>query len=194
MNTRVIFTLKAGIYITLCCICCTLLVSCKDVECPGFPEHLTDYFPYQIGDTLSFVNQHNDTISFQVDYMYITEKHFANCDNCCHNYINCQAYNITNNQNTIYMYCELSKKSKIGFNHRKDFGIGITPEVSVLELYEETEKYRYNIQNSGFFAETVILDILWYNEQPIKKATIVKGKGITDFYDQKHNFQWISIK
>jgi len=55
LNTLVIALIVAGSF------------SCgPKVHCPGFPEHLVDYFPYKQGDTISFVNQHNDTISYWI--------------------------------------------------------------------------------------------------------------------------------
>ena len=43
----------------------TLLTSCKkNHNVPAFPEELTNYFPYNEGESFSFVSEDNDTLTF----------------------------------------------------------------------------------------------------------------------------------
>ena len=67
------------------------------------------------------------------------------------------------------------------------------PIASSFRKYDETSKDPYNPKNSAFFGETVMFDMPTIIGQPISMVTIVKGKGITEFYDQHNDFQWKSI-
>ena len=200
MNTRVFFTLKAGlmkhgIFITLCCICCTLLVSCKDIECTGFPKHLLDYFPYQIDDTLSFVNQHNDTLSFLLNDKFITEdwsyEYWSDCT-CDGPFSHFGAIQITEPKYTTSLRIVISVGSKYTKPYITfEFDDDTTLKSSYLYFYDDTGKDAFDPKNSLLFGETVIIENM---EMQISQVIIIWGKGITEFFDQKHNFQWISIK
>ena len=63
--------------------------------------------------------------------------------------------------------------------------------ISKLSFFDETGKNPFDPENSALFGETVVIED---ESKNISAVTIVKGKGITGFYDQKHNYQWISIK
>jgi hypothetical protein len=172
------------------------LVSCKE-NCPGFPSHLLDYFPYKQGDILSFNNQYIDTVSFQVLSIYVTKKHsISTCGACA-----CQTpfvfFKTTqiSNSNLRAMDMEISAehqyaKPYIRFALSSGYFDGESMFTSLLYFYEETGKDPFDTKNSALFGETVIIE----NEiQQISKVTIVKGMGVTEFYDQKYDFQWKSI-
>ena len=184
MRTRIIFT--------LCWVTCFFLTSCGKINCPAFPEHLVDYLPYKTGDTLSFVNQNNDTISFRVNLVHKDREYTAEkCGKCggCDN----PFYRIATS--TFAIYVVIAKKSYIRIEISGFYwdGVAKSSKSSILYTYDETGKDPFDYKNSALFGESVILDILEDNNQPISRATIVKGKGITEFYDRKNNFQWKSI-
>ena len=181
---------KTGmIKITLCCICWLLLASCERTYCPAFPEHLVDYFPYNIGDSLLFINQYNDSVSFILFTIAKTEAHsFGNrCDCACDNLYGFAA---SNNWTHIRGKITIDAKPEFFFELGNGYWDRTTLSDSFMYLYEETGKDPFDPKNNALFGETVILHD---SETQIARVVIVKGKGITEFYDQKYNFQWISI-
>ena len=187
MRTKIIFT--------FCLIGCLFITSCGKTYCPGFPEHLADYNPYKVGDTLSFVNQYNDTLSFRVLSADKIEEWSYNwnckCE-CGEPFVVFDAPQITKPQWTgvkvdIYAAGNKYKKSHISFELGDGYLDGITVTKSKLRFYEEIGKDPFDPQNSVLFGETVILE---NSEMQISRAVIVRGKGITEFYDQKYDFHW----
>ena len=199
MKTRVIFP--------LCCICYLLLNSCeRKIYCPAFPEHLIDYFPYHKGDTLSFVNQNKDTLSFLVSDIEKSEEVSESEPMCSKCGCGPPTYSVEaysyDRLTHIIMYIWLGADPYILFNFNQRLGLDdwyldlVTATSSTLVFYDKTGKDPLNPKNSALFGETVILDryeLPEYDDRLISMATIVKGKGITDFFDLKNNFQWKSI-
>ena len=180
MNTRVFFT--------FCFVGSMLFTSCE-THCPGFPEHLTDYFPYQMRDTLTFVNQHNDTLSFCIGSIYKSEEWsyglFCKCDCGDAMYL----FTASDKQLAFSLHGRISAgtayyKPYLNFELGNNYWGLASLETSNLYFYDEFGK-------NSLFGETIVIED---KSQQISKVTIFKGKGITNFYDQKHNFQWISIK
>lgn len=193
---------KANIMkIVLCCTCWLYLTSCGRTECPGFPEHLVDYFPYKNGDTLSFVNQHNDTISFQVSGVSITNNNsIPKCGKCACDppVFSFRAPKLKQGTGlegliSLYGYPSIPcVKLEISSDYWNP-DLTTTCLYSSLIFLERTGKDPFDSKNSALFGETVILDILECDDQQISKVTVIKGKGITSFYDQIYKFQWKSI-
>ena len=188
MRTIVIFT--------LCCISCLLLTSCGKTHCPAFPEHLVDYFPYNKGDSLSFVNQHNDTLSFCVERGGATKKWSfgSNCKCEC----DTPSAFLFAIQITKPKWTSIETKISVGGYEKPyiSFTLGngyldmTTKGYNRLTLFEDTGKDPFDPKNSALFGETVIIED---NDLQISRVVIVKGKGITEFYDQKYDFHWKSI-
>ena len=163
------------------------LSSCGRTHCPGFPEYLFTYLPYKKGDTLSFVNQHNDTVSFRVNGIGWQGEHsISKCGKC-----ECKSPEFV--MNADYLYCIISPKDIVFGLHKSYLG----DEVSDNEVYysQLISYFGYiedwqNPNNGPIFGETVTLE----NEfSKISKVLIVWEKGITEFYDQKYDFQWKNI-
>ena len=54
----------------------TLLTSCKkNHNVPAFPEELTNYFPYNEGESFSFVSEDNDTLTFVSNKAFLSFDH-----------------------------------------------------------------------------------------------------------------------
>ena len=210
MRTKIIFTLYL--------IGCFLTASCGK-NCPGFPEHLVDYFPYREGDVFSFVNQHNDTLSFWVRESWMSKERTLRpssksdgCGSPCSSFTALRLISKSLAEELGYVHQEeidgliistavLSGGIQIAYDDGGktfiafsiidsywdfDYGNGLLG----LSLYDETGKDPFNPENSALFGETVIIED---ESQQINKVIIVKGKGITGFYDKKHDFHWKSI-
>ena len=182
-------------------ICGLFLTNCGsangDTKCPGFPEYLIDYFPYHKGDTISFVNQYNDTLSFGVGLLSVTKEWSYGRDCKC----DCGSPNAVLQAPTLSTGFSLFWEISAGNKYVKPFvrfelgsyywDSGVFSKQSCLYFYDETGKDPFDRQNSTFFGDTVIIED---KSQLISRVTAVKGKGITGFSDQIQNFQWKSIK
>ncbi len=158
--------------------------SCAREDCRGFPKHLADYCPYRLGDTLSFVNQHNDTISFETTTSKMVEDHSIDGDWCtkcaCESPILYYYALKTNLQTAIEIIIEASTKSYISFQLSDSY----------LYSYAEAGKDPFDPKNAALFGERVVLE----NPQArVSRALIIRGRGITEFYDQQNDFLWKSI-
>jgi len=192
MKTRIIFPIF--------CIYILLLTSCSKIHCPGFPEHLSDYFPYRRGDTLSFINQNYDTLSFRIEIIEMTQEwsYGWNCKCfCVPPSLFFYLHQVTDPRWTgMYLKIEAGNKYNkpcIQFELGDGYFDGETLTSSFLDLYDETGKNPFDPQNNALFGDTTILKP-HFKDQKICSVTIVFGMGITDFYDQKHVFQWEIIK
>ena len=75
MKTKIIFTL-----------CCIFLIACGK-DCPEFPKHLIDYYPYKSGEVFSFVNQNNDTLTLWVKKSWSSKQtSISPCGKCACEY------------------------------------------------------------------------------------------------------------
>ena len=181
--------MKTMFFITISCIGWLCLLSCGKTYCPAFPEHLVDYFPYNKGDTLLFVNQNNDSILFIVDTVEKTENYSFGwgCGCECEKYFMFAAR--VNNRASINGNIHLIERSKICINLNDGYFDGATSTSSFL-YFEKTEKETFDPKNSALFGEIVILED---ENKQISWVTIVKGNGITEFYDKKYDFHWKNI-
>ena len=174
---------KTRLFITINCIGFLFITGCK-LYCPAFPDHLVDYFPYKMGDTLSFINQHNDTIAFYINFIIVDKEHTTcrKCDGCDGPVLHIA---------TGFIRMDISifaNKTYMGFSLSDRYWEVASTSVSTLWI-EEFGKNPFDSKNSALFGETVIIED---SGQQISKVIIVKGKGITEFFDQKYNFQWNS--
>ena len=213
--------MKSRVVFALCSIGCWFLSSCGRIECPGFPEHLVDYFPYKTGNILSFVNQENDTLTFWIREFAISKEHTlpyslkATCSDlfeCSFIALRLISESLADEVGIIHqdggqvisseiihagisVYSEnRDNKNSIWFSISDsywDFDYIDTAGIIDLISTEESGKNPFDIQNGALFGETVILEDAY---KLISRVVITKGKGITEFFDQKHNFQWKSIK
>lgn len=199
---------KAGIMkIALCCVFCIFLTCCESEEtkdCPGFSLSVSEYYPYNKGDNLLFVNQHNDTISFLVNMIHVTEKHVI-VTKTGRKYCTCACENPAFELNAMYLNCIIYASetgdfpdTRIEFSLKNSYWENSVLSKEMMERYgnysfleKRIENYPYDITNSAIFGETVILE---RPNQQISRVEIVKGKGIIEFYDQGYNFHWKSIK
>jgi hypothetical protein len=183
-------------------LCCLSLSNCAgSTYCPAFPEHLVDYFPYKIGDTLFFVNQNRDTLLFLVSDVYKSEETtVTKCGKCrcslpvysVEAYDTVRLKRIGMNINTGYPCIEFLYLQRSGYDDW--YFDQITALGSCLRFYDKSNKDPFDIKNSALFGEIVILEPEYDKDQQISKVIISKSKGVTEFIDQKYNIQWKNIK
>jgi len=173
-------------------------ISCGKTHCPAFPEHLTGYIPYKQGDTLLFVNQHNDSLSLKVEKLTISGEHsISKCGKCDCNLpestLEARGLNFDYLLFLIISVGDKYSKSYINFELIINYWEKDSLHFCAINLFfhEESGKDPFNPKNSDLFGEIVIIED---KEQQISYVTIVNGVGITEFYDQKYDFQWKSIK
>jgi len=189
--------MKTGIFI----VCCLFIFSCGRTHCPGFPKHLTDYFPYRKGNVIEFVNQHGDTLSFWVRESWASEKHksYERCGSPVASFIAPIFFQTNGNPGGI-----LTGSMQVAYDDDSQTCIKITMTNyywdqdyvnsggwSELQFFEKTGKDPFDSKNSAIFGNTIVIE---EPENQISRVVIVKGKGITGFYDQKHDFQWEVIE
>jgi len=178
-----------------------MAVGCGETHCPAFPDYLADYYPYQKGDTLLFVNQNHDTISFTVIEASSSKEYFQKyCAKCMCNpptflFRASLTNQCTHMQGVIYAGHKASMStSRIEFDLGNCYFDATTFTSSSLILDIGREKDPFDSKNNALFGETVVLKNLENTDKQISRVVIVKGKGIVEFYDQKYNFLWECIR
>jgi hypothetical protein len=167
------FLLMAGIAL--------LAYSCSE-HCPAFPAYYMDYFPYRTGDILRFANEKQDTLSFTVTKQSSTGSSSIdwNCDCACEAYhgflaeLNdtlCFGGSINGDGYFIDLFCT--------FNRNDEFSLA------------KYDTNLFELQNEDVLGRIITLE----NSNPtqISKLVIVKGKGVTEFFDTKLNCNWQKI-
>lgn len=168
-----------------------ILVGCRDIQCPAFPERLLAYFPYEKSDRLKFKNIDNDTLVFTIkDTDASGPSSFAwNCKCSCGSDA---GYETETNEryslrmNGAIMISNEPYLTKIGCVFYD--GDSINDPFALLV----TGNNPYAKDNSAFFGDSIIL----VNEENarISKVTIVEDKGIVEFFDKKENCNWVRIE
>ena len=197
--------------------------SCEKTHCPGFPSYLTDYYPYKRGSIFSFVNQNNDTMSFWVRDFFVSLKQTkGKCDKCgtycdppgfvftafrlisksladelgyeiCREIVEGKIISSGLLKGVMQVAYNEGKETCISFtifNSYWDFDYVNKSNISEFTNNEESGKDPFDPKNCAIFGETVIHE---NSDQQISRIVIVKGKEITEFYDQVHDFQWKCI-
>ena len=141
--------------------------------CPKFPDNLEDYIPYATGETLIYTNQLNDTLKFTVSEIWKDGETSYGCGSKCA----CNALksfkadtdsfsmrmSMNVGENYISVDIDICNDNLSISSPHTDFN----PELSFEHLLENRYPYRFN------------------------KVKIVKGKGITELWDEKYNCIWV---
>ena len=151
------------------------MVACSE-HCNGFPEELTDYLPYKQGQIITFVNEHNDTLSMQVDTTWRTKPYNIKfgCKCVCEAFY---GFNFSVIDNVDY-FQKISCSMVTGDNNYLQLFLKFSPISSdiIFSISEMIDKI--NIVNHD-------------ESDPINNIEIVKRKGITSFTDKNLNCTWI---
>lgn len=153
----------------------------RNIFCPGFPENLHDYFPYEKGETLSFTNENGKILNFEISNFRITEDHYIpKCGKCACNPCGSTFQAITDEKSEIpvkligsvqFENQQLKLDFSFGYYDRKKYGdcfsTTITPETKgVISIENKREVTR------------------------ISSIQTEKGKGVISFYDKLLDCTW----
>ncbi len=152
----------------------------RRVNCSAFPEWFCQYAPYTEGSLIRYTND-TDTMSFDIKSVYKGKeyKNDVGCKCQCSNYFTAEG--LTNDSIKLYILISLSETS---------FGYGINCNISDDASYigSKCDKNPFKEKNFAEFADTLRLDNQ-YNKR-FSDMIIVKGKGLTEFYDKDNNCTW----
>ncbi|MDR3236145.1 MAG: hypothetical protein LBT48_05385 [Prevotellaceae bacterium] len=157
--------------LTFCSV--ALFAACRD-NCPAFPDHLVDYYPYQLGDTLKFTNQKNDTV---MDFVIIEWR--------------------KDKDHTIPWGTDCACGSEYTFRTSLYDGIGIRVTISALTESTTYLFVHFNIGESHFSIRNADgkLDSLPFGnpivfEDTTRRIVVVYGQGITEIQDKTTDYLW----
>ena len=165
--------------------------SCQ-IHCSAFPEWLCKYAPYEEGSIVTFKNENDSVIELKVIEFYKSEAQSfgRNCKCGCGGHMIAALY---------------SKQMKIEINfylneNRGKQGIGTINEivVSIKSLGKDLAGISYKDDFSGInpydygheqkLGDTIALQTKICDD--FSDMVIVKGKGLTEFYDKENNCTW----
>ena len=166
------------------------LVSCKETQCPAFPNALIDYYPYSSGEIIKFHNFNNDTVYLKIVDQWQSDNYSFgwNCKCSCSAYSGFKSEIDSKNLIGIYGTIEVSNETKLSI---------ISCDVYNGKISNDNFEYRIDEidafleENQKIFGDTVIIEKADYYRY--NKIIIVKGKGIVKFWDTKENCTWIII-
>jgi hypothetical protein len=188
LTNKIKITMKTK-NILLAILGAALSTACSStVDCPGFPENLVDYFPYQVGDTLRFVNENSDTLAFGVsEAWYVKPK-------------------TTKDEGGLFADCDCAMCAPLQSNFKSfhnDYGRiegglyfigGGLVRIQVVfdgnRLYDDDDVFTKDAENAAF-GDTVVWNKT--DARRVNYVVVVKGLGITEFYDVITNDLWKSI-
>lgn len=168
-----------------------LLLGCRDIQCPAFPEKLLAYIPYVENDQLKFINLNNDTLSFTIkDNNASGPSSFAwNCKCSCMSIADYETE--PNTKFSLRMNGAIAISNEPYLTH---IGCAFYDGESINDPFSllVTGNNPYVKDNSAFFGDSIFL----VNEENtrISKVTIVEGKGVVEFFDKKENCTWVRIE
>jgi len=158
-------------------------------HCPGFPNELSDYFPYQENDTLTFVNQRNDTISTYVESIQLDEE--WSYDTPCFSYPHCSC-------GLPHFYCYTQGNYDDWVNYLSLDGQIVVNEKLALEeisiwfkLGRNSSRFVYRPKSTTTVSYQITLKDEWGCADCY--LIVTKGKGITKFRDVTTNNVWTKI-
>ena len=149
-------------------------------------ELLADYYPYKGGESVSFVNELSDTITYSVDkisdslflcdseydglstasYRYVLNSHTEGRIEMCVESVSAEL-----DAGTNIFKVEFYQNGECSSFYKKIYG----DENSCRDKLEDTVFYEHNVDNN------------------IKDLIHVRNKGILSFYDSSNDSRWILI-
>jgi hypothetical protein len=164
-----------------------LATTCKEQHCPGFPDELTDYFPYQMDQVLSFVNEKNsDTLKFRINSLYKSvESTLSGCGKCDCGCVYIFGIEPVGKDHNIYI-----SGAGIEFSSQ---GVLMYCIIDSLDDSPHSDYFRQIVKTPDLFGHTVVMDQIMESTTRISRVTVERGKGITEFYDIINDCLWVAI-
>lgn len=180
-----------AIIVALLIISALLFQSCR-VHCSAFPEWLCKYAPYVKGSTVSFKNENDSVIELKVIEFYKSEaQNFSRFCRC-----SCEGDMLAvlhSEQLTIEINFYLdAKEGKQDVGAINKIVVSITnldkdiAGVSYKDVFSGINPYDYGHEQK--LGDTIALHNNKYDD--FSDMVIVKGKGLTEFYDKENNCTW----
>jgi len=171
MKIKLFVTILAGFGLLFC--------SCGQ-DCPSFPEHLKDYYPYKVGDSICFVNQYGDSNIYYVNRVTATQA-YTDCYHCeCGCALEFDAKNKFSADNNL-------SGSILILGGTSGATINLYIYYDPLYVRSLPEKNSFNPKDSLLFGKTVIFEKMGAR---FPRAVVEKGKGIIELYDAENDFLW----
>ena len=168
-----------------------VLAGCKETYCPAFPASLIDYFPYIKENTILFKNSQNDTLPLKIVNNWSSDSYSFKWNCKC----SCEA--------DFGFDTDLENKYSLKIEGR--ISVSEETNISVLscafydaqisnDYFSITKEgiNPYSNENSSLFGDTIIIEK--DNYYRIGMVEIIKGKGVTEFWDNKNNCTWKRIE
>ena len=180
-----------ALIVALLIISALIFQSCQ-IHCSAFPEWLCKYAPYKEGNTVSFKNEKDSVIKLKVTKFYKSEANSfsRNCKCSC---VGDLSVGLKNEQLALNIHFYLNE-------NRGNQGVGAIDNiaVSIENLDRGITGLSYKDDFSGinpydYGSEQKLGDtIALQNTKDIdfSDMVIVKGKGLTEFYDKENNCTW----
>lgn len=182
---------KHIVFIIALLIFSALIFNSCQVHCSAFPEWLCKYAPYEEGSTVSFKNENDSVIKLKVTNFYKSEANSfsRNCKCSC---VGDLSVDLKNEQLALNIYFSLSE-------NRGNQGIGAIDNIAVsianldkdiAAIYKDDfpgiNPYDYDSEQK--LGDTITLQNT--KNDKFFNMVIVKGKGLTEFYDKENNCIW----
>ena len=152
----------------------------RRVNCSAFPEWFRQYAPYTEGTTIKYSNG-TDIMKFEIKTLDIGKeyKNPIGCKCICENdlFVN----GISNDTTSFWIHINL-QETYFKFYYRCKISNDQCGYMSI------PEKNPFKEKNFEKFEDTLRLDNQ-YNKR-FSDMVIVKGKGLTEFYDKENNCTW----
>ncbi len=192
MATRIQKVMKKSVFLIIALL--LILNSCKK-GCTPFDRDLLCWLPNSINDTLTFINNQNDTVLFLVSDKYIhdDDNKYGIWDKCqCGSYAGIDALSLTNSEDKIYERIFNSDVKNIGLIYsimlngkRGEFVLSTTDINKIVTASIEIENHIYKnvIIMTRDTIEHPNLSGFW-------KVIISQDIGIVKFYETGNSNIW----
>lgn len=175
-----------------------LLISCKK-ECPSFNRDLLCWLPNSINDTLIFINNQNDTISFVVNdkNIYDDDSKYGRWNKYqCNSEANINAFLLQNTDNIIRESILYSNAKDIYF----DISLYFNDKRGEFSLF--TMDINDNVINSIVIDNYEYSNVIIFEKDTIEnsnlsgfwKLIISKDIGIVKIYEKENNNVWTLLE
>ena len=149
-----------------------ILVSCKK-ECHPFNRDLLCWLPYSLSDTLKFINNSNDTISFVVDNKSIIDdtRKYGPCVKCgCESSAMFDAKSLQNSENSISEGILYESATYITF---------------LMSIYYNNKRGEFSLITKNFnenVIPSIVIDNHEYKDVLIIDIDTIKYPNLSDFW------------
>ena len=182
--------MKTKLFLTLTVLSAVVFTACK-THCPGFPKELLVYFPYRYNDTLNFINQSNDTMTFYVSQLFLDEEYSfgPRCKCACgiETYFEWVAEGY--DKDTNYIVPRYYIDGTISANNANAF-----EEISVRMTFKGSKGSEF-VYTPGSLSTIFDLNLITLKDRGCDTCYLIveKNVGITEFHDVLTNNTWNKI-